>query len=336
MNRWKNISYFGLLLFAMISLCPEGKVKTLTFGHHPTQVKKSETEKFSKIKKTMTDLDFKIEIKNSEYLEQLKKIQSLESSIAECLRELKENRLKLKETYLQTQKNLQQHYLQKINNNYQSLDLWQEKILQKKLSDELQRIKFLIEENRKKDEELLKFNKMLVDFKQTEVEMLSVLFNMEQQKKLFSAELQRESPQQKNVPKKTLAKDIHNLQQLIVESLGDSLEIPIKNLKDYRYDEKGITFRASKETPIVASGAGTVVYSDRLSEYGRVLIIDHGEEWRSIYLGEFAPQVKKDKLVKKGDLLAFLGSKGQFYFEVRKKGLVQNTYMIFAQQLGRF
>ena len=104
---------------------------------------------------------------------------------------------------------------------------------------------------------------------------------------------------------------------------------PLENHKKLEHGKKGVTYIYSKRQPVRATRKGKIVYSDTLSTFGHVVMIDHGLETRSILLGPFETQVKKGALVAEGEILGYTveypDSSGKFYFEVRKKNKAQNT-----------
>ena len=104
---------------------------------------------------------------------------------------------------------------------------------------------------------------------------------------------------------------------------------PLEKHKKLEYGKKGVTYIYSKRQPVRATRKGKIVYSDTLSTFGHVVMIDHGLETRSILLGPFETQVKKGTLVAEGEILGYTvgypDSSGKFYFEVRKKNKAQNT-----------
>ncbi len=104
---------------------------------------------------------------------------------------------------------------------------------------------------------------------------------------------------------------------------------PLEKHKKLEYGKKGVTYIYSKRQPVRATRKGKIVYSDTLSTFGHVVMIDHGLETRSILLGPFETQVKKGTSVAEGEILGYTveypQSSGKFYFEVRKKNKAQNT-----------
>ena len=88
---------------------------------------------------------------------------------------------------------------------------------------------------------------------------------------------------------------------------------------------KGIDIDAAVGEEIRAVEQGTVVYSDRFAGYGKMVIIDHGERYYTIYghLSEILKQtgagVKRGEVIgKAGDSDSLAGPK--LYFEMRKDG----------------
>jgi septal ring factor EnvC (AmiA/AmiB activator) len=76
-------------------------------------------------------------------------------------------------------------------------------------------------------------------------------------------------------------------------------------------------------TPVRAAEPGTVVFADWLQGYGRVMIIDHGGEFYTVYghIEDFTVTV--DQVVRRGTVIATLGDTGNLgspslYFEVRQ------------------
>jgi murein hydrolase activator len=88
---------------------------------------------------------------------------------------------------------------------------------------------------------------------------------------------------------------------------------------------KGIDIQAALGEEIKVVEKGRVVYADRFSGYGNMVIVDHGERYYTIY-GHLAEILKKvgealnrgDALGRAGDSDAPGGSK--LYFEIRKDG----------------
>lgn len=88
---------------------------------------------------------------------------------------------------------------------------------------------------------------------------------------------------------------------------------------------KGIDIGASQGEEIKAVGNGRVVYADRFSGYGNMVIVDHGERYYTIYghLSEINKQ--NGQSVNRGEVLGRVGDSdslagAKLYFEIRKDG----------------
>lgn len=88
---------------------------------------------------------------------------------------------------------------------------------------------------------------------------------------------------------------------------------------------KGIDIEAPIGEEIRAVEAGKVVFADRFSGYGRMIIIDHGQRYYSVY-AHLSDLIKKTgEPVQKGDPIGLVGDSdslagARLYFEIRKDG----------------
>ncbi|MCX8132037.1 MAG: peptidoglycan DD-metalloendopeptidase family protein [Clostridia bacterium] len=84
----------------------------------------------------------------------------------------------------------------------------------------------------------------------------------------------------------------------------------------------GLDIAASYGSSIKAAASGKVVLSDRISVYGRSVMIDHGHGIKTFYGHASKLLVKEGQEVKKGDVIAKVGSSGRstgahLHFEIR-------------------
>ena len=87
----------------------------------------------------------------------------------------------------------------------------------------------------------------------------------------------------------------------------------------------GIDIGIPSGKSVVAAGAGTVIHSDWLGGYGKVIMIDHGGGIVTLYAHNSSLVVKEGDKVKQGDVVSKAGSTGMstgphLHFEVRKNG----------------
>jgi murein hydrolase activator len=89
---------------------------------------------------------------------------------------------------------------------------------------------------------------------------------------------------------------------------------------------KGIFFRAADGSDVRAVAAGVVVFADWLRGYGNLLIIDHDDDFLSVYGNNQTLLAEVGQKVGAGKAVATVGSSGGqsesgLYFELRHRGL---------------
>jgi len=92
---------------------------------------------------------------------------------------------------------------------------------------------------------------------------------------------------------------------------------------------KGIEIKAQEGREIVAVYNATVLYADWFKGYGRLLILDHGGGYFTIYAHASELLVKAGDRVSKGQVIARVGDSGslegpKLYFELRYQGKPQD------------
>jgi murein DD-endopeptidase MepM/ murein hydrolase activator NlpD len=96
----------------------------------------------------------------------------------------------------------------------------------------------------------------------------------------------------------------------------------------------GIDIGAPIGTEVKAPAPGTVVFAGRQAEYGVTLIIDHGNDTKSLYGHLSKLNVAADQKIQRGDLVAFSGNTGRssgphLHYEIQVRGqpVNPNTYL---------
>ena len=82
---------------------------------------------------------------------------------------------------------------------------------------------------------------------------------------------------------------------------------PITGQLEFHY---GLDISNVSGTPIYAAASGKVAYADYDSGYGKRIIIDHGNGYRTLYAHLYSHQVYKGDIVQKGQIIALMGSTG--------------------------
>ncbi len=82
-------------------------------------------------------------------------------------------------------------------------------------------------------------------------------------------------------------------------------------LKKYRA-HLGIDYAAPRGTPVKAAGRGKIIYVGRKGGYGKTVIIRHEGGYKTLYahLKKYRRGIRRGKYVKKGQVIAYVGSTG--------------------------
>jgi len=101
------------------------------------------------------------------------------------------------------------------------------------------------------------------------------------------------------------------------------LPAPVIRPEAIQETNMGIDLAAQPGTPVLAARDGIVLYSDELRGFGKMVLIDHGDGFHSVYTHNAANTVSKDQMVKQGQEIARVGSTGnadkpKLHFEIRQ------------------
>lgn len=117
-------------------------------------------------------------------------------------------------------------------------------------------------------------------------------------------------------------------------ALRGKLRLPVKGSIAGRFGSprpeggavwKGVFIRAAEGLEVRAVASGAVVFSDWLRGFGNLLIIDHGDDFLSVYGNNESLLASVGASIKGGDTVATVGNSGGnpdsgLYFELRHKG----------------
>ena len=110
---------------------------------------------------------------------------------------------------------------------------------------------------------------------------------------------------------------------------------PILKIRKFH---KGMDFTAPTGTPIYASGNGTVIRAQRSATFGKVIYIDHGYGYKTIYAHMSKMKAKRGDKVKRGDLIGYVGNTGRsvsahLHYEVHKNDRALNPINFYYGDL---
>ena len=98
---------------------------------------------------------------------------------------------------------------------------------------------------------------------------------------------------------------------------------------------KGVDYAAKRGTPIRAAGDGKVIFKGTKGGYGRVVILQHGTKYTTLYahLNSYNKNISVGKKVKQGQTIAYVGSSGlatgpHLHYEFRVNGVHRNPLTV--------
>lgn len=112
--------------------------------------------------------------------------------------------------------------------------------------------------------------------------------------------------------------------------LGDKFGMRLHPILRHRRMHTGLDVVVNTGTKVYAPGNGTIKKVGYRSGYGKVVEIDHGFGYTSLYAHLSKISVKRGKKIKRGDLLGLSGQTGSMatgphlHYEVKHKGIVLN------------
>lgn len=128
------------------------------------------------------------------------------------------------------------------------------------------------------------------------------------------------------------------------EGIKRGIPMPLKGSILARYgssrpdggDWRGTVIKASDGAPVKAVAAGTVVYATWLRGFGNLIIVDHGDEFLTVYAYNQSLLKQVGETVRSGDVIAEAGNSGgqldsALYFELRHRGKPLDPQLYFKQ-----
>lgn len=98
---------------------------------------------------------------------------------------------------------------------------------------------------------------------------------------------------------------------------------------------KGVDYAAKRGTPIYAAGDGKVIFKGKKGGYGKVMILQHGTKYTTLYahLNSYNRKLRVGSKVKQGQTIAYVGSSGlatgpHLHYEFRVNGVHRNPLTV--------
>jgi|GEM_PF-6880571 len=164
----------------------------------------------------------------------------------------------------------------------------------------------------------------LIEIKNETAAVHKILLELEAKKGGFIEEYYE------NVAKKKVSeieKDIRlenikeRVEHLDVEKVSD-FSMPLNHVVDKNVNSEGAELFYESIEPVFASASGKIIYLNELSSYGKVLIIDHGNNLKTVLLGQVDYSVRQGDLVTRKEVIGRAkcekGKICKLYLELRK------------------
>lgn len=291
----------------------------------------------------LSSLEKEIGTKNNLYISSLEQIKQFESDIKLYKEALGHKQSEVKKSQEENKKILQSYILESEND---SLEPWQRKV-------HLELLKTAQEKLKAKESELVSFNEKVTEFetkiaelKGNEEELSKVIEELESRKKetmekyLAKVEVKKkiENRVQASLVKARVSKVKKALSSapVVLKKADRIFGNPVDDFLAFTPSKKGVTFQYQTTQPVKAVGDGKVAFAGDLASYGQVILIDHGNDLRTVLLGKMNIRVKKNDIVSNGDILGYTMNETKeaqnLYFEVRKKNTAQNTILWLDQR----
>lgn len=178
------------------------------------------------------------------------------------------------------------------------------------------------------DQKIASQDQQLTQLKAQEQELQSLLDKLSQQAKI--TEQKAKAAQQARETEKSLPQK----QSTAFASQSGKLLWPVRGKLLARYGEqrnldklswKGIIIASETGNNVAASASGKVVFADWLRGFGLLIIIDHGDQFMSLYANNNSLLKSVGEQVTAGDVIALSGDRGVrqtagLYFEIRHRG----------------
>ena len=277
---------------------------------------------FPNLKKEITALEKQLGDSNKRYVTILEKRKSIEHTIKKQQADLKKNLDDIEKNSLHIKKLVQSLVIRSMGSGEKS---WGE-ILSKDLIEKSLRKKWKrLEENRRKNKYLTRqtavLNQKYKEYLDIEEGILNLIKDWEYYKGEKTQDYAGQSKKLQHIKKQYKSSKRR--------PVGNLFDNPVERYIDIKHGKKGVTYYTIGYQKIRNARPGKIVYSNKLSTFGNVLMVDHGDNIRSIFLGQFTPKFKKGATVKAGDVLGYTNGlkkrQAKVYFEIRKKNKAQNT-----------
>lgn len=286
----------------------------------------------------LNTLEKELQQKNQTYHSHLEQIKSLESELGRFRNKLNISINDLKKAEEENNKILKNFILEAED---ETMEHWQRKVHSELLKKSNEKYKNKLTELETFKSQIIEYENKLVFLKSEEEELAVVIRDLENRKKstmdAYAVGLREKKNLEDSFERSQIKKVVSKVEAkfsqapLRLKKPEKLFKKPLNDFLSLTSSEKGVTFKYRSVQPIRATDKGKVVFAGELASYGQVLLVDHGNDLRTVLLGKFDLKVKKNDDVLEGDILGTTlmtsPEPQNLYFEVRKKNVAQNTIL---------
>lgn len=325
--------------------------------------------------KEVANVEMSLGLQNKKYLKLADERARIEAMLSQSKKNADLDNENLKKNYNETKSILMGVLLNKLEKTEGPADILSRKILVENLQRRLVDLDGMMKSNKAVQDDVERLYMRLEDSMRTEKELLALMNELEQKKKELHANIESESQKKLNAQsqfeesKNKMAMERESLKKAALKEklapvqITEEIKIPSQPLRQgivdkaiagadflpplaqvlgMDYQKKGVTFNFQGKNEVHAPKAGRVVYTGSLASYGNVLMIDHGNDTRTVLLGQFDYSVKNGDPIQASQIIGYTNPRGangsgglgdgKIYFEVRKNNLAQNTYLLLDKR----
>ncbi len=203
------------------------------------------------------------------------------------------------------------------------------------LREKEEKLRGLLKELKREKKELYSKERSLRDKKKRKRELLASVRKERDLYKQMISELKESSRRLRKLieesekEKKYAQKGFKKMKKKLPWPVNGRVALPYGSYRDPKFKtpvfRNGIHIKAKDGAIVRAVYSGRVVYADWFKGYGKVVIVDHGEGYHTVYANLNDIFLKKGDIIKKGEEIGHVGESGTInapglYFEVRYRG----------------
>ncbi len=298
---------------------------------------KAQDKKIGRLKKKLERFEAALGTNNKKYMDVIANRKEIEKEIFDIRNKLAVSEDELNEKYKKANDALNGVVIGSLEEDQDASTLLSNKIMVSVLKKRLFTLKMAMSENLVNKNKLDELEKSFKKHIELETEYATVLNDLEERKRAVAVDYDSTLKRKEGIKlqyDRLKAKHYRDANRALVakakEEVGIDFSAPISNFSGIGYKKKkGVSFYFRKMQPVTAPAEGKVVFKGSVGSFGKIVFIDHGNDIRSVILGNYLPKVTKGMFVKKGDVLGYtdqIGNKiGEVYYELRKKNIAMNT-----------